>query len=332
MTDVSYKGLSEPFFILAPMDDVTDTVFRQVINDCAAPDITFTEFTNVDGLQSSGRSHIINKLIFNENETNLIVQLWGKKPENFYKTAKQIANGEIAREVGVSSNINFIGVDLNMGCPQKNEVSSGTCAALINDRPLAKAIIDATKEGLNGRLPISVKTRTGYSDIDLTWHEFLLQQNLNMLTIHGRTKKDKSKVPANWEVINKIRQLRDEQNPETLIVGNGDVLSRQQAVELAKDNNLDGIMIGRGVFYDPYIFSESSPWATMTIQQKISLYIKHIELFINTWGDQARPVYTLNKFCKIYINGFDHAKEMREQLMSASSPKDLLDKAYKLLT
>jgi len=159
--------------VLAPLDDVTDTVFRQVIADCAAPDVFFTEFVNVDGLQSPGRPKLLKKLRFTESEQPLIAQIWGKNPENFRKTAEQIADGTFARELGLPEGVNFAGVDLNMGCPDKTVVKNGCCSALINNRELAKEIIDATKAGLDGRLPLSVKTRIGFSEIDLTWIEFL---------------------------------------------------------------------------------------------------------------------------------------------------------------
>ncbi|HUA13520.1 MAG TPA: tRNA-dihydrouridine synthase [Candidatus Sulfotelmatobacter sp.] len=310
--------------VLAPMDDVTDTVFRQIVDKCSPPDLTFTEFVNVDGLNSPGRSKLIKKLKFADSEKHLIAQIWGLNPDNFYTTAKQIADGSLAKELGVKGN--FIGVDLNMGCPQKNEVNSGACAALMNNRALAKDIIEATKKGLNSRLPLSIKTRLGYTDIDYSWPEFLLNQNIDMLTIHGRTKRQKSKDKANWEAIGSIRELRDKMTPKTLIVGNGDVLSRKQGEELAKRYNLDGIMIGRGVFQDPFIFSKNSPWNNYTKEQKIRLFKKHVELFNKTWRPQDKPMVVLNKFCKVYINDFEGAKELRNELMHCRDIDDLTSK------
>jgi tRNA-dihydrouridine synthase len=320
---ISLDNLPKPFFILAPMDDVTDTVFRQIIADCSKPDLFFTEFVNVDGLQSPGRNKLLKKLRFAKKDQPLVAQLWGRDPQNFYLTARQIADGTFAREMGLGDEANFAGVDLNMGCPQKSEVNSGTCSALINDRPLAQSIISATKEGLDNNLPMSVKTRTGFNEIDLTWIEFLLKQDLNMLSVHGRTRRDKSKYPAKWDVIGQAREIRDKLAPQTLIVGNGDVMSRQQGIELAKKYQLDGIMIGRGIFQDPFVFSEQSPWAEYTRHQKIELYKAQVQLFIDTWQDKDRPIHTLNKFCKVYINDFDGAKEIRERLMNAKSADDL---------
>ncbi len=309
-------SLPKPFFVLAPMDDVTDTVFRQVVGSCAAPDLYFTEFVNVDGLQSPGRTHLMKKLLHTDQERPIIAQLWGKNPENFCKTAAELAD------------MGFAGIDINMGCPAKSEVNNGTCSALINNRPLALEIIKATQEGAASQssvnLPVSVKTRLGFSVIDLTWLEFLLQQNLDMLTVHGRTRKEMSKVPAHWDEIGRVREMRDDMRKDTLIVGNGDVINRRHGLELATKYQLDGIMIGRGIFHDPYVFADGSPWQTIDRKERIALYRRHVSLFAETWQNNERPIHTLNKFCKIYINGFDGAKELREQLMAAQSAEELL--------
>jgi tRNA-dihydrouridine synthase len=308
------EELPKPFFILAPMDDVTDTVFRQVIADIAKPDLFFTEFVNVDGLQSPGRPRLMHKLRLDDKEVPVIAQLWGLKPENYYKTTKDII------EMG------YAGVDVNMGCPVKTVVKNGACAALINNKELAGQIIDAVKEAAGDHFPVSVKTRVGFNNVDLSWSEFLLSKKLNMLSIHGRTAKQMSKVPADWDLIGKVRELRDVTCPSTLIVGNGDVKNRQHGLELAEKYKLDGIMIGRGIFEDPFVFEENSPWQDYTKQQKIDLYRKHVELFIKTWQNNERKIETLNKFCKVYINGFEGVKEFREQLMSAKSAAQLLSR------
>lgn len=309
---MNLQDLPKPFFVLAPMDDVTDTVFRQIIADCARPGLFFTEFVNVDGLQSPGRPRLLKKIKFTDKEQPIIAQIWGKDPENYYKTAQELA------EMG------FSGIDINMGCPIKTVINNGSCSALINNRDLAVEIIKATQAGAAGRVPVSVKTRLGFGQVDLSWHELLLKQNLSMLTIHGRTTKQLSKPPADWDHIGKIRELRDKIAPQTLIIGNGDVTSRQQAIELAEKYQLDGIMIGRGVFHDPFVFATESPWASFTKEQRVALFTKHVKLFAETWKAQDRPVVTLNKFCKIYIQGFDGAKELREKLMEAKSTDELL--------
>ncbi|MEO5628007.1 MAG: tRNA-dihydrouridine synthase [Candidatus Saccharimonadales bacterium] len=305
--------LPKPFLVLAPMDDVTDSVFRQVIAKTAAPDLYFTEFVNVDGLQSPGREKLLPKLQFTAKEKPIIAQLWGKHPENYYKTTLEL------KEMG------FAGVDINMGCPVKAVVNNGCCSALINDREAAGEIIKAVQRAAGEDFPVSVKCRLGFGEIDYSWHEFLLSFKLNMLTIHGRTTREMSKVPVHWDAINLIRELRDQISPTTLIVGNGDVMSRQQAEELAEQYELDGIMIGRGVFEDPFVFAKQSPWQNYTKQQKLDLFKWHIDLFAKTWQNNERRVHTLNKFCKVYVNGFDGAKELREKFMAAETIEELSD-------
>jgi tRNA-dihydrouridine synthase len=304
--------LPRPFFVLAPMDDVTDTVFRQIIADTAAPDLYFTEFVNVDGLQSPGRPHLMKKLKKADGEHPIVAQIWGKDPEKYYKTAQELVS------------MGFDGIDINMGCPAKPVIKNGCCSALIENRPLALEIIKATQEGAAGRIPVSVKTRLGFRQIDLTWHEFLLQQNLDMLTVHGRTQREMSAVPAHWDKIGEVRELRDKLAPQTLLVGNGDVQDRTQGEQLAQQYGLDGIMIGRGIFHDPYAFAAKSPWLDFTREQRIALFKKHVELFQQTWQEGDRAIVTLNKFCKVYINHFDGAKELREQLMNTATSAEIL--------
>lgn len=306
------SSLPKPFFVLAPMDDVTDTVFRQIVGDCAPPDLYFTEFVNVDGLQSPGRPKLLKKIQFTAKEKPIIAQIWGKIPENFRKTADELVQ------------MGFAGIDINMGCPIKAVVNNGCCSALINDRELAEEIVKATQKGVAGRVPVSVKTRLGFNQIDLSWIEFLLGLNLDMLTIHGRTRKEMSEVPAHWDVIGEVRKLRDRIAPSTIIVGNGDVKSRQRGLELAEAHGLDGIMIGRGVFHDPFVFAEQSPWPDFTKEQKLELFAIHVKLFAETWKNNEHNIVTLNKFCKIYVNGFDGAKDLREVLMKAPSASELL--------
>lgn len=308
----------KPFYILAPMDDVTDVVFRQIVADCAPPDLFFTEFVNVDGLQSPGRSKLLPKLLIGNGEslknggTLIVAQIWGKNPGNYYKTTKDLIK------------MGYDGVDINMGCPDKTVVKNGCCSALINNRELAGQIIESVRSGAGSDFPTSVKCRVGFTTIDLAWIEFLLSHKLNMLTIHFRTTKEMSKVPAHWELAEKIIKMRDEISPTTLLVGNGDVLSRTQGDELAKKYQLDGIMIGRGVFSDPFVFSKNSTWYQSKKEEKIELYKKHVKLFAETWRGGERRVPTLNKFCKIYIQGFAGAKELREKLMLARSTDELL--------
>lgn len=307
-----WNKLQKPFFVLAPMDDVTDTVFRRVVAGCARPDVFFTEFASVDGFQSPGRAAVEKKLRFRPVEQPLIAQIWGTKPENFYKTAKELS-GE-----------NYAGIDLNMGCPVKNVIRLGACSALMNNRELASEIINQTVRGGSGKLPVSIKTRIGVKDYDKSWLGFLLEQKPAALTVHFRSVKDLSKVPARWDLADRLVALRNTLSPETILIGNGDVLSRAQGEELAKYHKLDGIMIGRGIFHDPFVFAPESPWSGMDAGKRTSLYVNHVRMFMKEWGEDKNPA-VLKKFAKIYINGFDGAKQLREELMSASSADELLE-------
>lgn len=297
--------------VLAPMDDVTETVFRRIIVESSPPDLLFTEFVNVDALQSAGRTAAMRRLKFTDREGPLIAQIWGSRPENFYKTAQEL--------VGMG----FDGVDINMGCPDKAVVKNGCGGGMIQNPDKAVEVIAATRDGLAGKLPLSVKTRIGFREYDSQWLQLLLEQKLNMLSIHLRTVREMSKVPAHWELADDVRKLRDSTAPDTLLVGNGDVTSRAQAEELAQKHAYDGIMIGRGVFHDPFVFSRNSPWAQMSGSDRVQIFKRHVELFSQTWEEGERPIAPLNKFCKIYVNGFPNAKEFREQLMSCRSITEL---------
>jgi tRNA-dihydrouridine synthase len=315
----SSLNLPKPFFVLAPMDDVTDTVFRQVIASCAPPDLFFTEFVNVDGLQSRGRPKLINRLAYTEPEQPLIAQIWGRTPANYEKTASELVD------------MGYKGIDINMGCPQKRVIKNSCCAALVNNRDMAVAFIEAVKRGVNGRVPVSVKLRLGWDSVDFSWPELILQQNIDMLTVHGRTRNEMSKVPAHWDDIAKVREIRDKIAPNTLIVGNGDVLSRAQGEQLAMQHKLDGIMIGRGIFTDPYIFSKKSPWKNMKEAEKLELYIKHIELFVKTYQNRERNWESLKRMAKVYVHGIDNASTFRDQLMRSQSADEMLSTLKKQL-
>ncbi len=333
-------NFTRPFSILAPMYEVTDTVFRQIISEIAPPDFTMSEFVNVDGLASPGRDKLLPKIVYDSSETSMIYQFWGKKPENYKTIVEQVCDYSLtneanqqARQRGLSQegSHKIIGVDINMGCPDKAVIKNGCCSALIRDHQLAGDIIDAAREGMDGNMTLSVKTRIGFSHFDKKWLEFLLSKKLNMLSIHLRTVKEMSKVPAHFELLEEIVSMRDEISPHTLLVANGDIENIGHGRQLADKYNIDGFMIGRGIFNNPFAFSDSSEWQNFTPVEKIQLYKKHVELFRKVWKNNERPVVTLNKFCKIYINGFDNAKELREGLMKCSSPDELLDQLDKLL-
>ena len=290
-----------PTFSLAPMNDVTDTVFRQIVASCATPDLFFTEFVSVDALASIGRKAMENKLEYTTKDANLVVQVWGLDPKNYELQAYDL------------SKKGYKGIDINMGCPVDKIIKKGACSALINDRPLAKNIIQATQNGAVD-IPVSVKTRIGFDEIDLTWIQFLLEQNLSALTVHARTVKEQSNVDNHWEVFEEIVNMRNNISPQTKLIANGDVVTKQQGIELAQNHNLDGLMIGRAIFDDPYVFSTNDEWEIATPQEKLQLYLNHIELFDKTWKNTKNPDI-LKKFAKIYTTEFKGAHRIREMVM-----------------
>jgi len=308
MMKFEWKKLKKPFFVLAPMEGATDTVFRQIVIDCAKPDVLFTEFTNTKGLLSVGNKSVAQRLKYTKKETPIIAQIWGTDPDSFFKASQQI------KDMG------FYGIDINMGCPEKNIVKKGSCAGLIRNPQLAKEIIDAVRRGAPD-LPVSVKTRIGFSSIEPAWIEFLLRQNLDALTIHLRTRKEMSKVPAHWELASQFVELKNRISPDTILIGNGDIENISDGEERINGTGMDGIMIGRGVFHDPYAFSKDKSLHKLSREEKINLLIKHLDLFEKTWGDEKK-YHPLKRYFKIYINGFDSASDLREKLMETNSILD----------
>ena len=301
-----WQTLKKPIFILAPMDDVTDTVFRQIIGNLAPADLYFTEFTSVDGLVSEkGRETVSRKLQFTENERPIIAQIWGNDPEKFKKSA------EICKEMG------FDGIDINMGCPIKDVVKRGMCSGLIHNPELAGKIIRATKDGAGG-LPVSIKTRLGMREIQPEWIEFLLKQDLAALIIHGRTAREMSKVPAHWDEIKKIVELRNKISPKTLIIGNGDIESYEDGLEKVKQTGVDGIMIGRGVFKNLWIFDKEMKIHNPPINERLNHLLDHTKLFVETWGE-VKSFAILKKFFKIYISEFEGSAELRAKFMETKN-------------
>lgn len=328
-----WQDLQKPFFVLAPMEDVTDVVFRQIVAEVARPDVFFTEFTNVDGLMSAGRPKLIRKFEFTKDQHPIVAQIWGLKPENYFEAAKLIVR------------LGFDGIDINMGCPEKAVLKVGACAALIDNRDLAKEIIAATRKGA-GDLPVSIKTRIGLRQIQTEdWIGFLLDQNLDALIIHGRTASEMSKVPAHWDEVGKAVRLRDSKGLKTLIIGNGDVINRAHGLELADKYGADGLMIGRGIFADVAAFKKVSKVSNVSKvdkfdsvksrADKIKIAKRHVRLFEKTWEGQppeASPALKggknpqiLKKFFKIYINGFDGASELRVRLMDARGYDEMVE-------
>lgn len=303
-----WDTLAKPIFILAPMDEVTDTVLRQVIARCGKPAVFFTEFTNVEGMFSKGERHVMQRLRYTEAERPLVAQIWGSRPENFFKAAQKLID------------MGFDGVDLNMGCPASGVLQRGVCSGLINNRPLAKEIIDATKEGAAGIIPVSIKTRLGFRAIDFEWIQFVLEQKPAVLTVHARTVSEMSKVPAHWDKLKTVVDMRNAMQSTTLIIGNGDVKSLSDAKQKVAEVGADGAMIGRGIFDNPFLFSDTLI-SDKTPAEKMHLLLDHMHLWQDTWGDTKHfPI--LRKFFKVYANGFPGAQDLRIQLMETQTPEE----------
>lgn len=305
----------KPFFVLAPMDDVTDTVFREIVASVGSPDLAMTEFASTDGYaHPKGRPSVERRLLVNESEKSigipLIAQIWGNDPNNYREMAEDLA-----------ASGDFVGIDINMGCPEKGIVKRGCCGGLIKEENWdnAAAIIRATKEGA-GDMPVSVKTRIGVNEIITEeWIGFLLKQNIPALTVHGRTVKEMSKVPAHWDEIKKAVELRDQIAPATVIIGNGDVENIAHGRKLAEQSGVDGIMIGRGILRD--IQALSTNLQEMSPKDKIQLFEKHLNLYEKTWGN-TKSFAPMKKFAKLYISGFPGAVEIRSRIMDSHSYKE----------
>ncbi len=304
-----WNDLPKPFFILAPMEAVTDVVFRHVVDKAGRPDIYFTEFTNAASFCSPRGAHSTRgRLAFTEDEHPMVAQIWGSRPEHF----REMAIG--LKELG------FKGIDINMGCPDKSVVKGGSGSGLIRTPELAAELIAAAKEG---GLPVSVKTRLGDVRVDewRDWLTHILQQDVVNLTIHLRTRKEMSKVEAHFELIPEIKKLRDEIAPQTLLTINGDIRDRAHGLELAETYGVDGIMIGRGIFKDPYAFSDGHQ---PTREDLLALLQYHLDLFDKYTAElEPRAFDPLKRFFKIYLHSFPGASELREKLMHAKSTDEV---------
>ncbi|WP_079523691.1 tRNA dihydrouridine synthase [Solibacillus isronensis] len=309
MKENFWQELPKPFFVLAPMEDVTDLVFRHVVAEAGRPDVFFTEFTNSESYcHPDGIKSVRGRLTFTEDEQPIVAHIWGDNPENFRKMSIGMA------ELG------FKGIDINMGCPVPNVAGRGKGSGLILRPDVAAELIEAAKEG---GLPVSVKTRLGYKEID-EWKEWLthiLKQDIANLSIHLRTRKEMSAVDAHWELIPEIKALRDEIAPNTLLTINGDIPDRQVGLELAEKYGIDGVMIGRGIFKNPFAFEkepkEHSP------EEYLDLLKLQLDLQDKYAEELPRSMSGLHRFFKIYVKGFRGAGELRNQLMNTKSTDEV---------
>lgn len=310
MIDNFWRDLPRPFFVLAPMEDVTDVVFRHVVSEAARPDVFFTEFTNTESYcHPEGKQSVRGRLTFTEDEQPMVAHIWGDKPEYF----RQMSIG--------MAELGFKGIDINMGCPVPNVASRGKGSGLILRPEVAAEIIQAAKAG---GLPVSVKTRLGYTEVDewQDWLTHILKQDIANLSIHLRTRKEMSQVDAHWELIPDIKKLRDEIAPDTLLTINGDILDRQAGLKLASQYGVDGVMIGRGIFKNPFAF-EKEP-KDHSSQELLDLLRLHLDLHDKYSKElEPRPFKALHRFFKIYVKGFRGAGELRNQLMNTDSTDEV---------
>lgn len=309
--------MPRPIAALAPMEDVTDTVFRRIISDSGGADVYFTEFVSADGLCSAGIDAVAHRLKFTESERPIVAQIWGNNPEHYLTACRMI------RDMG------FNGIDINMGCPVKKIVKSGACSALIENETVAAELYRAAFEG-GGGLPVSIKTRLGFKKKRTeAWTAFLLGLKPAVITMHGRIAKDLSDVPADWEEIRRVVEMRNEAGSSTLVIGNGDVIDPSQIVDYPGRYGVDGVMVGRGILHNLFLFrNAASPdahesFSSLPSKEKISRYMDHIRLYRATWGAE-RNINIMKKFAKTYISGFSGAAHLRNEIMESSDYEELI--------
>lgn len=311
--DSFWKKLNTPIFVLAPMADVTDAAFRKVIAKYGKPDVLWTEFVSADGLlfaDEKGREKLLMDLEFSQEERPIVVQFFSARPDSMKAAA------ELAVKLG------FDGIDINMGCPDRSIEKQGAGAAMIKNPKLAREIIRAAKEGA-GDLPVSVKTRIGYNKDELeTWLPEILSEEPAVVTIHARTRKEMSKVPARWEHVARAVEIRNALKSQTLIFGNGDALNLEDAKERVLKSGADGAMLGRAIFGNPWLFSKDGH--EPTIEERLRVMVEHTKIFEELLG-KYKNFAVMKKHYKAYVTGWDGAKDLRVELMESNSAVEVVD-------
>lgn len=300
--------LPRPIFVLAPMADVTDAAFRRIIAKYGKPDVFVTEFVSVDGLCSAGRPALLKSLMYHESERPILAQFFGDDPELFYQCA------QLAVELG------FDGIDINMGCPVKTVTKTGSGAALIKYPEIAKEVILATKRGA-GKLPVSVKTRIGWNrEVINEWLPHVLEAEPAVLTVHLRTAKEMSLVPAHWELMHKAVEVV--RQTDTILLGNGDVRDLEHARQLAEQTGIDGVMLGRAVFGNPWLFNREISIDQIPLEERFRVMIEHSRLYEEIFAGK-KNFAVMQKHVRAYITGFNGAKEIRKSLEGIQNTDDL---------
>jgi len=320
---------------LAPVDGVTDAAFRQIVDEVGKPDILFTEFTPTEGLYR-GRTVLLSSLKKHESETPVIAQFFGGDPRYF------------SYAFFVAAELGYDGVDVNMGCPDSSIVKKGGGAGLLLDLPRAGTIIDtlhtAQTEWQNGktvydtdlptemkdaiknltlqnnkrksRLTISVKIRIGYETSQMPEAvKSLLEHKLDRISIHGRTFRQRYSGLANWEEIAKA--VAAAKGSGTAIFGNGDVHTLSDAHKKIVDYGVDGILIARAAFGNPWLFADRQP----TDFERFEMMLKHAKLYLHYRPDlDLKP---MRKHFAWYCKGLHNAANLRSRLMNVTSLEDL---------
>lgn len=313
-----WQKLKKPVFVLAPMADVTDCAFRKLIAKYSEdPDadplerpygrVFWTEFVSADGLAHPvAREKLMIDLQYSAAEHPIVAQIFGSNPDNIREAARLCAD------------LGFDGIDINMGCPDRSIERQGAGSGMIKTPEVARTVIRAAKEGA-GDVPVSVKTRLGYNKNEIeTWVPALLEEDIAVLTMHLRTRKEMSKVPAHWDQMKRIVEIRNEMGKDTLIIGNGDATDIADAQSKATESGCDGVMIGRGVFGNPWLFANSNP----SLQEKLKVMIEHTKLFEQMLGE-VKNFAIMKKHYKAYVNGFPGSKELRMELMDAQNAAEI---------
>jgi nifR3 family TIM-barrel protein len=329
-----WTKLKRPFFCLAPMADVTDPAFRRIIAKYGKPGVFYTEFVSADGLvHPKGREKLLPLLQFSKKERPIVAQIFTAKPDKAREAAKIIAD------------LGFDGLDINMGCPHDAVVKQNAGAALMKNPKLAREIIRAAKEGVENKIPVSVKTRLGFNKDELeTWLPELLAEEPAAITVHARTRKEMSKAMAHWDRVKRAVEIRNELGSKTLIIGNGDAVGIDDARRKYEETDADGVMFGRAIFGNPWLFSQSKsgPRSTKVFSaenlpdshavalrdasgSQISIVLKtlleHTKLFDKLC--RHRSFNIMKKHFKAYVNGFPGASELRNELMEAENAKEV---------
>lgn len=305
------KKEDRPFFSLAPMEAVTGSVFRRVVMKAAAPDIFYTEFTNALSITHPKAKEATKGRLYidPEEDPKPIVQLWGNNGDDFARAAK-----EVERQ-------GYEAIDINTGCPDIAVIKNHSGSDLIRHFDRTKEVIEGARQS---DLPVTVKTRIGYSEVDeyKTWIPFLLEQQVPVLTVHVRTKEEMSNVPAHYELIDDIVKMRDEIAPDTLLQINGDIMDYQAGMQLYHEHSgIDGIMIGRGIFTNPYAF-EPIPKEHST-HELLNLLRYQLDLY-DEFVAKGIPGHfaPLQRFFKIYVRGMKGASAARNDLMQTKTTDD----------